>query len=89
MSELLPVGTPVRYRDPNGSWGKIEAHNHYGGYYVRWNYGRDVKGEPITDLCSIQPREVEQIPQELYDRYVAQRAWSEEQHAIERELPRG
>jgi hypothetical protein len=70
------------YGEPGGSLGLIESENHYGGYYVRWNYGVDVRGEAITSLSSVRPSMLMPIDGTLYRQYVACRAWSKEQKPI-------
>lgn len=57
----LKVGDAVRYGTPNGSVGLIEQENHYGSVYVRWYYGKDVKGEYITALSSVPWSKLERI----------------------------
>ncbi len=57
----------VKFNAPTGSIGKIEALNHYGGYYVRWTFGRDVRGEEIkSSLSSCEDRELISISKEIY-----------------------
>jgi len=75
-------GKAVRYGDVNGSWGRIDSANHYGGYYVRWNYGLDVKGEPVTAMSSVRPNEMLPLDEEVAKKYFNCRCFSDEQHAI-------
>ena len=75
-------GDAVKFRYLHGSVGRIESANHYGGFYVRWNFGRDVKGESIKSLSSVRADELVEIPQELYDQYVRHRAWSDAQKEV-------
>lgn len=81
----MEQGTPVRYRDPNGSWGMVEGENHFGGYRVRWNYGKDVNGKAITSLDNVRLERLRPIDPELYARYINCRAWTPEQKLIEQE----
>lgn len=61
------VGDPVKFNAPTGSIGKVEALNHYGGYYVRWTFGRDVAGEEMTSsLSSCKENELLPITEEIY-----------------------
>lgn len=60
-------GDFVKYNHPNGSIGKIEDLNHYGGYYVRWTHGRDVNGDEIkSGLSSCEDRDLVKISKETY-----------------------
>lgn len=80
-------GTCVMFRSAHGSIGKIESGRRFDdGYYVRWNYGKDVNGDPIMSLSSVARRDVVEIPQELHDEYVACRAWSDAQKPIQQKI---
>jgi hypothetical protein len=83
----LQVGQPVRYGDPHGSWGTISSPRHYDdGWYVRWNYGKDVKGEAITSLGSYHDYELIPVERSIYERYINCRAWSDEQKEVLNEI---
>ncbi len=50
----LKIGDCVKFDAPTGSLGIIEADRQYDdGFYVRWYYCKDVKGEYITALSSM------------------------------------
>jgi len=83
---MFADGTPVMFRSRNGSMGTIIKPNHYGGYYVRWNYGKDVKGEAMGETSSCRPEELIAIDTKLYAEYVACRGFSEEQNPIREKI---
>lgn len=62
--EPLKAGDPVRFRAPNGSRGRIDGPNHYGGFYVTWHYGQDKRGELMTATSSVRVTEIERISEE-------------------------
>ena len=60
-------GDFVKFDAPTGSIGRIEEVNHYGAYYVRWTFGRDVKGEEIkSSLSTCTDRELVPITRAIY-----------------------
>lgn len=77
----MKVGDAVRFGEPNGSYGLIESENHYGGYYVRWYYGKDVKGEDMTALSSVRPNQLVKISMEEFNRVRNRRGWGDEESA--------
>lgn len=91
MTDLQPIVNPkpgdtVAFQGRGGSWGIIEAANNYGGFYVRWYYGKDVAGEDICERSSVKPHDLVAIPSEVFARYRACAAWTPEQAAIAREV---
>lgn len=87
MKPELKPGMPVRFNHFHGSWGVIEEGRHYDdGFYVRWNYGKNVHGEPITDLDSVARTDLVPVDPDLYNRYINARAFSEEQREIAKEF---
>lgn len=79
-------GQAVRFNASSGSWGRVEKANHYGGYYVRWCYGLDAKGEPWTALSSVRPTEITPLDEATATEYFKCRCFSEEQEAIRKRV---
>lgn len=68
-TRVFKEGDYVKFNAPTGSIGRIEALNHYGGYYVRWTFGRDVKGEEMSSsLSSCTDRELLPISKDIYEK---------------------
>lgn len=91
MSDLQPIANPrvgdtVAFQGRGGSWGIIESANNYGGFYVRWYYGKDDCGDDIRELSSVKPRDLVAIPAEAFARWRACSAWTSKQSAIAREV---
>jgi len=82
----MKIGDTFRFGVPNGSYGIIVDENHFGGFYVRYNYGLDVKGEPITASANLRADKMAPCPAEMYRRYTSCRAWSPEQREIDKEF---
>jgi hypothetical protein len=85
LSGKFKPGDKIRYDAPRGSYGVIVSRHTVGGstgYYVEFNYGKDVNGTPITSLASLREIEIASVPSEEYDAFVACHAWSPEQHAV-------
>ena len=79
----LAVGDAVQFADANGSVGLIEATRGYDdGFYVRWYYGLDARGEAWTALSSVARKDLIRINPTWLDRYRACHAFSEEQKAV-------
>lgn len=76
----MKVNDTVMFGEPNGSFGIIESENHYGGFYVRWYYGKDVKGEYMTAFSSCKPDQLMEIDRELFLEYRECRGFDSTQH---------
>lgn len=66
----MKPGDYVKFGYPHGSTGQIESANHYGGFYVKWVYGRDSFGEIVSAIGSYKENELMLIS---YEEYVAVR----------------
>jgi hypothetical protein len=71
----MKTGDPVKFNHVNGSRGRIEAERSYGGFYVRWYYGRDVKGEHMTALSSVHEEDLVLITEEELTSYSEREGW--------------
>lgn len=72
-------GVKVRYNAKGGSIGEItDIVNER--VYVRWNYGKDVRNEPIRDLSGFSIHDIEYelvvISEEEYLAHTEKRAWT-------------
>ena len=83
------IGDCVRYGNVGGSIGLITSENHYGGFYVTYFYGKDIKGEDITAKSSHVGENIrlfQKISGELWRKYKNCRAWSVEQKLVYDEI---
>lgn len=71
----MRIGQAIRINHPNGSWGTIIDHRHYDdGFYVKYNYGKDVKGEYITSTASVDRNDIVAVDENVYAQYINCRA---------------
>lgn len=71
MKYTFQVGDIVRYHHPNGSIGRVEQVKHHANgttVYVRYVYGLDVHGEPITSLGACSPFKLVIADEAVYDK---------------------
>ena len=75
-------GQPIRINAVSGSWGTVLHANHFGGLYVEFNYGKDVKGDYITSCANVKHSDIIPVDPNVYTQYIKCRAWSDEQKQI-------
>lgn len=67
----LAVGDYVKVAGAHGSYGKIQSISFLGGVpsqvYVKFIYGRDKRGEQVTAMSGISPRNLERISRDEYE----------------------
>lgn len=88
LGESLMVGAFIKYRAPNGSVGQIIGEtSDYGPrhpvkYYVRYYYGKDLRGEPMVACGSILPNEFEIISAEQFYEIANRKSWASDQSRV-------
>lgn len=79
------VGDFVKFDSTHGSIGKVHSipdPKIFGEQYnVRWIYGLDINGDPMTALgCYLKPYELVSITEEEYNKVATRKGWGDEQN---------